>query len=147
MPASVRDFYRCFFASLSCFFFFILLGISLRYSNSYRSYVLHKYLRHSTWNEACVPWIWEWSSRPACPHQRSTRASHADRSKNSHPEESLRKQVLEGWKEVFCEELSRFYELVFCSCLFWWGPQHGRSLCLLRTPLFKEILIKIGPSV
>ncbi len=59
---------------------------------------------------------------------------------------------MEGSKEIFCEELCRFLltffsEEVFCSCLFWWGPQHGRSLCPLRTPLFKEILIKIGRPV
>jgi hypothetical protein len=46
------------------------------------------------------------------------RASHADRSKNSRPEESLQKQVI----EVFCEELCRFlltfYEQVFILAFF-----------------------------
>jgi hypothetical protein len=42
------------------------------------------------------------------------RASHAGRSKNSHPEESLQKQVI----EVFCEELCRFSEQVFVLAFF-----------------------------
>ncbi len=53
-------------------------------------------------------------------------------------------------RKFFCEELCRFlltFWTSFFSCLFWWGPQHGRSLCPLRTPLFKEILIKIGRPV